>query len=236
LREPVSRGRDPGSDLARDRGGECQFRPRRDHQEIHADRAAAHARGRRADADHEAEAQFREQALRRRDRCDVRRAGGGLMAGRTREGLPKMAKDVFRAPPSPNMGQSGKRRLQMSKTLTAFGLAIGALALTQLPAIARTKVTNEGISANEIVIGTHQDLSGPIKGWGVPVSNGMKMAVEEVNTAGGINGRKIKLIVEDTGYDPKRAVLASQRMIERDKIFAMVGPMGSPTVLAAQDV
>jgi len=124
----------------------------------------------------------------------------------------------------------------MSKTLTAFGLAIGALALTQLPAIAQTKVTNEGISANEIVIGTHQDLSGPIKGWGVPVSNGMKMAVEEINTAGGINGRKIKLIVEDTGYDPKRAVLASQKMIERDKIFAMVGPMGSPTVLAAQDV
>ena len=124
----------------------------------------------------------------------------------------------------------------MSKTLTAFGLAIGALALTQLPAIAQTKVTNQGISANEIVIGTHQDLSGPIKGWGVPVSNGMKMAVEEINTAGGINGRKIKLIVEDTGYDPKRAVLASQKMIERDKIFAMVGPMGSPTVLAAQDV
>ena len=69
----------------------------------------------------------------------------------------------------------------MSKTLRAFGLAIGALALTQLPAAAQTKVTNEGISANEIVIGTHQDLSGPIKGWGVPVSNGMKMAVEEIN-------------------------------------------------------
>jgi branched-chain amino acid transport system substrate-binding protein len=124
----------------------------------------------------------------------------------------------------------------MSKTLRAFGLAIGALALTQLPAIAQTKVTNEGISANEIVLGTHQDLSGPIKGWGVPVSNGMKMAVEEINAAGGINGRKIRLVIEDSGYDPKKAVLASQKLIERDKIFAMVGPMGSPTVLAAQDV
>jgi branched-chain amino acid transport system substrate-binding protein len=72
--------------------------------------------------------------------------------------------------------------------------------------------------------------------WGVPVSNGMKMAVEEINAAGGINGRKIKLILEDSGYDPKRAVLASQKMIERDKIFAMVGAMGSPTVLAAQDI
>ncbi|MGY3620478.1 hypothetical protein ACVJGD_006674 [Bradyrhizobium sp. USDA 10063] len=51
----------------------------------------------------------------------------------------------------------------MSKAFKALGLAVGALALTHLPASAQTKVTNEGISANEIVIGTHQDLSGPIK-------------------------------------------------------------------------
>src|SRR5947209_10874486 len=124
----------------------------------------------------------------------------------------------------------------MSKSFRALGLAVSALALTQLPAAAQTKVTDQGISASEIVIGTHQDLSGPIKVWGVPVSNGMKMATEEINAAGGINGRKIKLILEDSGYDPKRAVLASQKMVERDKVFAMVGPMGSPTVLAAQDI
>jgi branched-chain amino acid transport system substrate-binding protein len=124
----------------------------------------------------------------------------------------------------------------MSKSFKALGLAVGALALTHLPAAAQTKVTNQGISADEIVIGTHQDLSGPIKFWGVPVSNGMKMAVEEINAAGGINGRKIKMVLEDSGYDPKRAVLASQKMVERDKVFAMVGPMGSPTVLASQDV
>ncbi|MEY9201451.1 ABC-type branched-subunit amino acid transport system substrate-binding protein [Bradyrhizobium elkanii] len=124
----------------------------------------------------------------------------------------------------------------MSKSLKALGLAVSALALTCLPAAAQTKVTNEGISPTEIVIGTHQDLSGPIKVWGVPVSNGMKMAVEEINAGGGINGRKIKMILEDNGYDPKKAVLASQKMVERDKVFAMIGPMGSPTVLAAQDV
>lgn len=124
----------------------------------------------------------------------------------------------------------------MSRSLRAFGFAAGAVALTCLPAAAQTRVTNEGISASEIVIGTHQDLSGPIKGWGVPVSNGMKMAVEEINAAGGVQGRKIRLVVEDSGYDPKKAVLASQKLIERDKIFAMVGPMGSPTVLAAQDI
>jgi branched-chain amino acid transport system substrate-binding protein len=124
----------------------------------------------------------------------------------------------------------------MSKTFEALVLAVSALVLTQLPATAQTRVTNEGISDSEIVVGTHQDLSGPIKVWGVPVSNGMKMAVEEINAAGGINGRKLRLVLEDNGYDPKKAVLATQKMVERDKIFAMIGPMGSPTVLAAQDI
>ena len=124
----------------------------------------------------------------------------------------------------------------MSKSFKALGLAVSALALTHLPAAAQTKVTNEGISASEIVIGTHQDLSGPIKVWGVPVSNGMKMAVEEINAAGGINGRKLKMILEDNGYDPKKAVLASQKMVEKDKVFAMIGGMGSAPTLAAQDI
>jgi ABC-type branched-subunit amino acid transport system substrate-binding protein len=111
-----------------------------------------------------------------------------------------------------------------------------ALALAATPGLAETKVTNQGISDAEIVVGTHQDLSGPVKGWGVSVANGMKLAVEEINAAGGVHGRKLKLIIEDSGYDPKRAVLATQKLIEKDKVFSMVGPMGSPTVLAAQDI
>jgi len=74
----------------------------------------------------------------------------------------------------------------MKHTAWKLGLAGAALALAAAPAFAQTKVTNQGISAEEIVIGTHQDLSGPIKMWGVPVSNGMKLAVDEINAAGGI--------------------------------------------------
>jgi branched-chain amino acid transport system substrate-binding protein len=120
----------------------------------------------------------------------------------------------------------------MASALSALA-ATGALSQA---AQAQTKVTNQGISADEIVIGTHQDLSGPIKGWGVAVANGMKLAVEELNAAGGVNGRKFKLILEDSGYDPKKAVLATQKMIEKDKIFVNLGSMGSPTVIAAQDI
>jgi ABC-type branched-subunit amino acid transport system substrate-binding protein len=124
--------------------------------------------------------------------------------------------------------------MRQSKLRAALlGAAVG---LAALPALAQTKVTNQGVTTTEIVLGTHQDLSGPIKVWGVPVLNGMQLGVDEVNGKGGINGRKLRLIAEDSQYDPKKAVLASQKMVEKDKVFAMVGPMGSPTVLASQDV
>lgn len=90
----------------------------------------------------------------------------------------------------------------------------------------------QGVSKNEIVIGTIQDLSGPVVSYSKPVVNGMRMRVDEINAEGGINGRKLKLVVEDSGYDPKKAVLAQQKLIERDKVFAMLGTLGTPVVAA----
>ncbi len=48
----------------------------------------------------------------------------------------------------------------------------------------------------------------------------MQLRVDEINEQGGINGRKLSLIVEDRGYDPKRAVLAAQKLVNQDKVFA----------------
>lgn len=116
-----------------------------------------------------------------------------------------------------------------AKYLSMTALATMALFAAQ-PASAQYKT--QGVSDTEIVIGTHMDLSGPIKTWGVPASNGMKLAVEQINAAGGINGRKVKLVLEDDGYDPKKAVLQTQKLIELDKAFAIVSAMGSATTLA----
>lgn len=112
--------------------------------------------------------------------------------------------------------------------------AVGLFAMIAQPASAQFKT--QGVSDSEIVIGTHMDLSGPIKSWGVPATNGMKLAIEDINAEGGINGRKLRLVNEDDGYDPKKAVLITQKLIELDKVFAIVSAMGSATTLAPMPI
>lgn len=89
-----------------------------------------------------------------------------------------------------------------------------------------------GITKTEIVVGTIQDLSGPIAAFGKQSRNGLVMRADEINEVGGVNGRKIRLIVEDHGYDPRRALLAAQKLITQDKVFALLGHIGTPQNMA----
>ena len=91
----------------------------------------------------------------------------------------------------------------------------------------------QGVTTDEIRIGIHLDLSGPINFWGVPMRNGHMMRAEEQNDKGGVNGRKIRLIIEDNAYDPKKGVLATQKLIQQDNVFAMAGVLGTPIVMAS---
>jgi branched-chain amino acid transport system substrate-binding protein len=102
-----------------------------------------------------------------------------------------------------------------------------------LPGLAKAEV---GVTADEIVIGSHQDLSGPIAGWGTQTKMGLEMRAREINEAGGINGRKLRLVIEDNGYDPKKAIMVTNKMITRDQVFAFVGNMGSPTAGATKPI
>ena len=94
----------------------------------------------------------------------------------------------------------------------------------------------QGVSKGEITIGSIQDLSGPIAGFGKQVRLGMMLAVDEINERGGVNGRRLKLLVEDSAYDPKKAVLAAQKLVNQDKIFAMVAHIGTAQNMAAMPV
>ena len=114
--------------------------------------------------------------------------------------------------------------MKLKLGVLAFAFAGSVLAQTQ------------GVSKNEIVIGTMQDLSGPIVAFSKQLVTGMNMRVDEQNALGGINGRKLKLVVEDHGYDPKKAVLATQKLVQKDRIFAMVGTIGTPTALPSMPI
>jgi len=116
--------------------------------------------------------------------------------------------------------------------LTTAAAAAAALALAAGAAHAQT----QGVSKNEIVLGSIQDLSGPIAGFGKQVRLGMMLRVDEMNEQGGVNGRKIKLLVEDSKYDPRNAVLAAQKLVNQDKIFMMVGHIGTAQNMAAMPV
>jgi branched-chain amino acid transport system substrate-binding protein len=111
-------------------------------------------------------------------------------------------------------------------------VALASLALAGSAVLAQSQGVNKG----EISLGSIQDLSGPIAGFGKQVRLGMLLRVDEINEQGGVNGRKIKLTVEDSSYDPKKAVLAAQKLVNQDKIFAMVGHIGTAQNLAAMPV
>lgn len=117
------------------------------------------------------------------------------------------------------------------KNIPIIAATLTALAIAASPAQAQ-----QGVSKTEIVIGTATDLSGPIAAWGKDYANGARLRVAEINEQGGIHGRKIKLLIEDNGYDPKKTVLATQKLVNQEKIFAMVGLMGSAAAVAAMPV
>lgn len=112
----------------------------------------------------------------------------------------------------------------MLKTcLTTLLLSAATLAMAQ----------NKGVTDTEIVLGLVTDLSGPIANYGKESRNGMNLAVDEINAKGGIQGRKIRLVVEDHGYEPKRALLAAQKLVQQDNVFAILGHLGTATNMAA---
>ena len=114
------------------------------------------------------------------------------------------------------------------------GALLALAAVASIPAALAQAA--QGVSKGEVVIGSIQDLSGPLAGFGKQIRLGMLLRVDEINEQGGINGRKLKLLIEDSGYDPKKAVLAAQKLVNQDKIFAMVAHLGTAQNNAAMPV
>ena len=108
---------------------------------------------------------------------------------------------------------------RLKQSLLGAALALGTV----------TGANAAGVSATEIVLGTHLDLSGPVAAGMPSIRNGMQMRLDEANDAGGVNGRKFRIVVEDNGSQPQMAVRAIDKLLRKDEVFAIVNPFGSGT-------
>jgi branched-chain amino acid transport system substrate-binding protein len=112
------------------------------------------------------------------------------------------------------------------RTILASSAAAGAALATGL--------ARPAIAANEpIKIGFLPALTGPSSSTGVAINRGTVLAVDEINKAGGVNGRKIELITRDTQSDPTKAVNATAELTQREKVHVLWGPLNSGEALAA---
>jgi branched-chain amino acid transport system substrate-binding protein len=122
----------------------------------------------------------------------------------------------------------------------AFKPSLPAAALVAAGAFglifAGTAVAENGVSADQIVFGQAAVLEGPASALGQGMRLGLQAAFNEQNEKGGVHGRKLNLISVDDGYEPDKSIVAVKKLIEDDKVFALVGPVGTPTANAAQPV
>jgi len=112
-------------------------------------------------------------------------------------------------------------------------LCVGILAV--MMAVGVTAAAVPGITDNQVVVGAFQDQSGAAAVVGINMRKGMEAYFNWVNAQGGVNGRKIKFIVEDDGFQAARAIAATRKLVEQDKVFALVGTLGTPGVAATID-
>jgi ABC-type branched-subunit amino acid transport system substrate-binding protein len=113
---------------------------------------------------------------------------------------------------------------------------LAGLATAPLLGLARHARANAGVSDSAIIFGQAAPMEGPAAALGVGMRHGMDAAFAEANRAGGVKGRMLVIVSRDDGYEPNRSVEATRALINDDKVFALVGPVGTPTSAAAQPV
>ena len=101
-----------------------------------------------------------------------------------------------------------------------------------LLSIAWPAAAEVGVSGDMILFGQAAALEGPSSALGQGMRQGILAAFEEINAKGGIFGRRLKLISRDDGYDPDRSASQTSKLIEDDKVFALIGAVGTPTAMA----
>lgn len=106
---------------------------------------------------------------------------------------------------------------------------IGAVAYTSA-----TFAADPGVHAGRIVFGQAAAFEGPASALGLGMKEGLLAAFAEANAKGGVKGRKLELTGRDDGYEPTKSIEAVKQLLNDDKVFALVGPVGTPTSAATE--
>lgn len=97
-------------------------------------------------------------------------------------------------------------------------------------------LAENGVTDQEVVLGQPAAFSGPSAGLGTEMWRGAETAFAEANARGGVHGRRVRLVVADDAYDAEKAAQTVFQLIARDKVFALFGGVGTPTILKALPV
>jgi branched-chain amino acid transport system substrate-binding protein len=93
-----------------------------------------------------------------------------------------------------------------------------------------------GVAADKIVFGQAAPLDGPAAALGQGMREGLLAAFGEANKAGGVKGHKLELVSIDDGYEPNKSIEVTKKLLDEDKVFALIGPVGTPTSAATQPI
>ena len=115
----------------------------------------------------------------------------------------------------------------MPQALSIRRAVLAGLGVLLAPAPAPAQVN--GVTESEVVFGQSAAFSGPAKELGRQMKIGIDVAFALHNEAGGVHGRKLTLVAMDDGYEPERAKVAMRELLERRKVFAILGNVGTPT-------
>jgi ABC-type branched-subunit amino acid transport system substrate-binding protein len=97
-------------------------------------------------------------------------------------------------------------------------------------------MAENGVTDREILIGQFAAFSGPSAQLGQRLQVGIQAYFNAVNAQGGVNGHTLRLVTRDDGYEPDKAAAAVKALIKEDKVFALIGAVGTPTGLAAMPI
>ena len=115
-------------------------------------------------------------------------------------------------------------------------LNVYCVALVAMLAAAASARAEDGVAADKITFGQAAPLAGPAAALGQGMRIGINAAFAEANQAGGVKGRKLELKSADDGYEPTRSIEVVKKLLDEDKVFALAGPVGTPTAAATMPI